>query len=1470
MNIKNFRGLLPDFNGIICIDVPIVKAGAFEFFTSYYDLPPFATTEQRTSQHTRTPTYYVDVSPKLTIGEEIIPLDALSIFSVVTRLMGDFPHDWERHLKGIASRDYNMVHFTPPVERGESRSPYSLYDQLKFDPKFFFNGEKDIKNMTEKMEKDWGLLGLTDVVWNHTANNSPWLQEQPDVGYNIKTAPWLESALELDTALIQFGLDLEKHGLPYKLNNAGDLSQVIAGMHMHVIKPLELWQFYVVDIASNCKDIMASWTIGKTKLPKESFSVSGVGGLEYVKAWSLKERADFLLKNGFSGSQGLGPRYYRKADDQVAAALLTALYGRFSTRDAMAANKCIVNVLNEINARFYAQYDDDVAVMAQQIFDRVRYLRLDDDGPKWGPITRSSPFTEPYFTRLPLNDTTRKLEPKRRALVNNGWMWGGDALKDHAGSDSRAYTRREIIVWSDCVKLRYGKTPHDNPFLWDFMAQYTRLMAKYFTAFRIDNCHSTPLHVAEYLLDQARSIRPDLAVFAELFTGSEETDYVFVKRLGISSLIREAMQSWSTQEMSRLVHMHSGRPIGSFEIEEISHQERDVTAKSMSGRMNGVAPTRQQRVQRIKQSPLHALFMDCTHDNEMPAQKRDARDTLPNAALVGICASATGSVMGYDEIYPKNVNIVNDQRKYSSLYSDAPVKVGAKSGGIGGIKKLLNQLHTEMGKDGFDETFIHHEGEYITVHRLHPLTRKGYFIVAHTAYPGYEDGHGALAPVHLGGSRAKLIGCWRLDVDVSQAAKEACSNDLELLRGLPSKVEQMTGISIEEGAEETVLIMPKYFPPGSIALFETWIPSIQHSEGLDHFVQSEAGKAFAGVDLVDLNLILYRCDAEERDSSFGQDGVYDVPSYGPLVYAGLQGWQSVLKDVVHDNDLGHPICKHLRDGQWPLDYIIKRLDKIASREDRPSLLKPKEWLKQRFDAIRKIPSFLLPRYFALVIQIAFTAAWERSITLLSSNIQTSQRFRQSLAMTSIQMSGTTKSASLVPSKTVPSLAAGLPHFSSSWARCWGRDIFIALRGLYLVTGRYDDAREHIKAFASVLKHGMIPNLLSDGRAPRYNARDAIWFFLQNIQDYVKMAPNGLGILTLKVQRRFLPYDDSYFDVEDLRAYSMESTIEDVIQEALQRHATGLLFREANAGPNLDMQMKPEGFNIQVGVDWATGIIFGGNQYNCGTWMDKMGESEKAGTKGIPGTPRDGAAIELTGLLYSTLIWVAQLNEQGIYKHSGVKTSTGLDITFSDWASRVKRNFEKCYYIPHDSSDDDQYDVNSSIINRRGIYKDLYKSGKEYEDYQLRPNFLIAMTVASDLFEPTHALLALEMADKVLCGPTGMATLDPSDLNYRPYYNNSEDSTDFATSKGRNYHQGPEWLWPTGFFLRAMLKFDLMRRNTAEERTEAFQQVTKRLDGCKRVIEESPWAGLTELTNKNGEFCADSVSALPFTMKVLLT
>jgi glycogen debranching enzyme len=1462
---------VPDFNRTIEITVPIHKPGVFAFYTTYSKLPKLSDTwparDETTPGVQKTDRHYINVGPRLELDGSRLPVNALSVCSVLSKLMGKYPNDWERHLRGISGRGFNMVHFTPLQIRGESNSPFSLYDQLGWDPDCFPSGEKDIQALVDSLRTQHSLLSLSDVVLNHTANNSLWLQDHPEAGYNLNTAPHLEAAYLLDTKLLKLSASLPDKGLPTEIKCVDDLMQIMDAIKTECIGGIRLWEFYALDVDRDANAAVESWAAADVSFPDGSPSPAN------LKQADLKDQATWLIKSGLRGHDRMGERHRRKIDPKVGAAYLSAMFGRYEGDDGPTCNRsaahlAMVKILDAINVPFYDEYDEESKFILQQIFNRCKYLFLEDHGPKLGPITLQNPLIESYFTRLPRNKKTSKFDDRDLALANNGWVWGGNALVDNAGPDSRVYLRREVIVWGDCVKLRYGEKPEDSPWLWDYMSKYVRMIAKYFVGMRIDNAHSTPIHVAEYMLDEARRERENLYVVAELFTGSNETDYVFVKRLGFDSLVREAMQSWSTSEMSRLVHRHGGRPIGSFEMDDVSRSElRTPGQEGTNGDLMSQQATREV-MRSVRPVPVHALFMDCTHDNETPAQKRDARDTLPNMALVAMCGCAIGSVMGYDEVYPRLVDLVNETRHYTSEASERPVKIGSCRNGIQGVRKMMMQIHGLMGKDGYDEMHVHHEDQYITVHRVHPESRKGYFLIAHTAYPGYGNGNGAFNPVYLPGTRARHLGCWMLDVDSSEDATKKVLEDPKYLRGLPSRVVDLAGIRMDYTNDTTCITVRDKFPPGSIALFETWIPAAEHSTGLDTFVTSGGKEAFAELDLVDINFLMYRCDAEERDASGGQDGVYDVPNCGPIVYAGLQGWWSHFQGIIRNNDLGHPLCQNLRDGPWALDYTVGRLQRASQTETYSRLKKPAQWLDERCSAIRKIPSFLLPRYFAMLCQTAYRAAWDRGLELMHDRVKEGQWFLQSLAMVSVQQTGLVKSASLYPNRAVASLAAGLPHFAVSWARCWGRDVCIAMRGLLLGTGRYAEAKEHILAFASVLKHGLIPNLLGAGATPRYNARDACWFFMQCVQDYVRLAPDGNELLKERVKRRFLPYNDTWFDVDDSRAYSKESTIAEVIQESMQRHASGISFREANAGPGLDMQMKDEGFNIEVKVDWDNGFIFGGSRSNCGTWMDKMGESERAGSKGVPGTPRDGGAVEINGLAYSTIKWLSELSDEGNFPHTGVKKPDGSQISFADWAALMRDNFERCYYIPVDPSKDSEYDVNSKIVNRRGIYKDLYRSAEEYEDYQLRPNFAIAMTVAPDLFNVDHAINALCVADDVLRGPTGMATLDPSDNNYRPYYVNSEDSDDFATSKGRNYHQGPEWLWPTGFHLRAMLKFLFKRCGEKDlaARTEAFQQVTQRLAGCKQHIKDSPWAGLTELTQKNGDFCGDSVSFLLVNME----
>jgi glycogen debranching enzyme len=51
---------------------------------------------------------------------------------------------------------------------------------------------------------------------------------------------------------------------------------------------------------------------------------------------------------------------------------------------------------------------------------------------------------------------------------------------------------------------------------------------------------------------------------------------------------------------------------------------------------------------------------------------------------------------------------------------------------------------------------------------------------------------------------------------------------------------------------------------------------------------------------------------------------------------------------------------------------------------------------------------------------------------------------------------------------------------------------------------------------------------------------------------------------------------------------------------------------------------------------------------------------------------------------------------------------------------IQASFEKCYYVPENPAEDSQFNINSAMVNRRGIYKDVYGTPKdrEWSDYQV--------------------------------------------------------------------------------------------------------------------------------------------------------
>jgi predicted glycogen debranching enzyme len=81
------------------------------------------------------------------------------------------------------------------------------------------------------------------------------------------------------------------------------------------------------------------------------------------------------------------------------------------------------------------------------------------------------------------------------------------------------------------------------------------------------------------------------------------------------------------------------------------------------------------------------------------------------------------------------------------------------------------------------------------------------------------------------------------------------------------------------------------------------------------------------------------------------------------------------------------------------------------------------------------------------------------------------------------------------------IIAGYPWFTD-----WGRDTFIAMRGLCLATGQLEVARDILVQWAGMVSEGMLPNRFVDkGEQPEYNAVDASLWFIIVVHEFLEVS-----------------------------------------------------------------------------------------------------------------------------------------------------------------------------------------------------------------------------------------------------------------------------------------------------------------------------------------------------------------------------
>lgn len=1343
------------------------------------------------------------VDPEISINGKHIPISSLCIQTNYGRCIGPV-QDWLKNLKPISELGYNMIHL-PPFEEIGAKSHYSLKDQLQISKYLFPEGFPEnqrwdvLRSEIRKIEEQLGIVFMADIVLNHTNPETEWLKEHPEAGYNLENSPHLKSAYYVDKILNDLSSQIAEGkvpGLPpdLQVSHMPALRQyLLDGLHQS-----HLHKYFIIDVDEAIKQLKEA----PLELSKE-YEMIRMRAANY----GAPQRQNLLRTRGV-----IDDKTYDIGTFHVDINYASALY---RTADVTLYDEFKM-ALNAINLPFYQNYDAIIKDIVDSVMNTFQYSRYDPSGPKYGPVTVEFPLVWRYFSEIETK------EHGMMPLANNGWVFSDNPTEDFVAEGKECYLRRQVVIWGDNVKLRYGTKPEDCPWLWEHMKQYLNSVASVVQALRLDNAHSTPLPVSEYFIREARKVNPNLYIIAELFTGSDDLDIKYINHIGINAFIREGARHIQPNQMTHLLWSAGGLPVAALDL---------IDSSSI------IRPIRQ----------IPGVIFDLTHDNTAPTF-----DPLTISTAYAMSCAPYASNRGYDDMLSFVPSVVDEFRTYP-LSEDLPA--------FQPFRKIINSLHHEMAEKNMNEILTHYYGSVVSIFRCNSQTGDGVWTIVRLAGETETDTLPIPAPIDDLIFEGRILSC-KKDINSQNPENPILPSKCEIY--LNSKPGQMKSVKIVNEQE----IKLTDFPEGTAIAFRTKLA--QHicdfiKEITIENLYNEFSPKVSKLGIIELAILLFHCSDEEY-ASLGH-GPFDFPNFGCPFYAGTMGVETAFTYAANSEaGMVSPVFTNIKTGDWLIDFMSNRL------YQNPRLIVLEKTFREKCDSLKALPRFLIPKYLDRVVRALNKAAVDTIIKHSSQFIQNGDEFVRSLATSAASFFTPIKNAQLVHpnlqrifvelvSRMDTSTAAGFPHFSSGFMRSWGRDTMISLRGLFLVTGRFTEARDQLVAFASCLRHGLIPNLHDGCMNPRYNARDATWWFLQALQDYAIMSGENGNVFNIKVPKLF-PTDDQ---IEYQRKWRNTRnrpivTMGDIVYEILSRHANGIHFVEWNAGQQIDSVMKTDGFSIDIITDWSNGFILGGNTCNCGTWMDKMGSSEKAGNKGIPATPRDGADIEIIGLLESTLRWLNECSKQGTFTHSGVVVeATKQTVTWADWSSLICNNFESWFYIPVNEKQDDEYFLDPQFIRLRGIYKDTIGSAQIYGDYQFRPNLVVAMTVAPELFDPVHAVRCLNLVEERLVGKIGMKTLDPADHDYRPYYHNSDDSSDYYVANGFNYHNGPEWLWPVGYFFRASMRF---KRGVTTRMKQMLSFIKKAQIGS--------WAcGLPELTNKDGEVCGDGCQSQAWSIASIL-